>query len=246
MNSSGDDAYEKETVRAACLRRHDSLHADGVRKRQAQPGAKPIKIGLLYSLSGVTSVSEKQLYDGTKLAIDQINQNGGINGRKIETVFADYASDPAKAADKARKLILDDKVTAIIGTCSSSARKAVKPVVEQYKSLLHLPAVLRRAGGVEKHRLCRLHPEPAGGNFCELAAEKHGEEILPHRLRLCLPAGGKQAREGISCKGRRHGRRGGICSLRQHRFFFRPQQDQDFEAGCYLQRTDRRQQRRVL
>lgn len=101
--------------------------------------ARPIKVGVLYSLSGVTSVSEKQLYNGTKLAIEQINQNGGINGRKIETVFADYASDPAKAADKARKLILDDKVAAIIGTCSSSARKAVKPVVEQYQSLLIYP-----------------------------------------------------------------------------------------------------------
>lgn len=106
---------------------------------QGKSETKPIKIGLLYSLSGVTSVSEKQLYNGTKLAIDQVNQDGGINGRKIETVFADYASDPAKAADKARKLILDDKVAAIIGTCSSSARKAVKPVVESYKSLLIYP-----------------------------------------------------------------------------------------------------------
>lgn len=107
--------------------------------RQDTAASKPIKIGVLYSLSGVTSVSEKQLYDGTKLAIEEINRNGGINGRKIETVFADYASDPARAADKARKLILDDKVTAIIGTCSSSARKAVKPVVERYRSLLIYP-----------------------------------------------------------------------------------------------------------
>ncbi len=102
-------------------------------------GKGPIKIGLLYSLSGVTSVSEKQLYNGTKLAIDEINAAGGIKGRKIETVFADYASDPARAADKARKLILDDKVTAIVGTCSSSARKAVKPVVESNHSLLLYP-----------------------------------------------------------------------------------------------------------
>ncbi len=102
-------------------------------------GEQPIKVGLLYSLSGVTSVSEKQLYNGTKLAIDEINRNGGVHGRKIETVFADYASDPAKAADKARKLILDDKVIAMIGTCSSSARKAVKPVVERYHSLLVYP-----------------------------------------------------------------------------------------------------------
>jgi ABC-type branched-subunit amino acid transport system substrate-binding protein len=100
---------------------------------------RPIKIGVLYSLSGVTSVSEKQLYDGTKMAIQKINENGGVHGRKIQTVFADYASDPAKAADKARKLILDEKVTAIIGTCSSSARKAVKPVVESYHSLLIYP-----------------------------------------------------------------------------------------------------------
>ena len=102
-------------------------------------GAQTIKIGVLYSLSGVTSVSEKQLYDRTTRAIRQTNAAGGINGRQIESVFADYASDPAKAADKARKLILDDKVAAIIGTCSSSARQAVKPVVEQYKSLLVYP-----------------------------------------------------------------------------------------------------------
>jgi ABC-type branched-subunit amino acid transport system substrate-binding protein len=111
----------------------------GCANGKTQTDGKPIKVGLLYSLSGVTSVSEKQLYNGTKLAIDEINRNGGIKGRKIEIVFADYASDPAKAADKARKLILDDKVTAIVGTCSSSARKAVKPVVEQYKSLLVYP-----------------------------------------------------------------------------------------------------------
>ncbi len=111
----------------------------GCGTEQKGSGEKPIKVGLLYSLSGVTSVSEKQLYNGTKLAIDEINQNGGINGRKIETVFADYASDPARAADKARKLILDDKVVAIVGTCSSSARKAVKPVVESNHSLLVYP-----------------------------------------------------------------------------------------------------------
>ena len=105
----------------------------------AAGGKEPVKIGLLYSLSGVTSVSEKQLYNGTKLAIDELNAGGGIGGRKIETVFADYAPDPARAADKARKLILDDKVTAIVGTCSSAARQAVKPVVEQYRSLLIYP-----------------------------------------------------------------------------------------------------------
>ena len=108
-------------------------------KANGSEAENPIKVGLLYSLSGVTSVSEKQLYNGTKLAIDEINANGGIHGRKIQTVFADYASDPARAADKARKLILDDKVAAIIGTCSSSARKAVKPVVESNHSLLVYP-----------------------------------------------------------------------------------------------------------
>ena len=111
----------------------------GCGKKSTSSESESIRIGLLYSLSGVTSVSEKQLYNGTKLAIDEINANGGINGRKIETVFADYASDPARAADKARKLILDEKVVAIIGTCSSSARKAVKPVVEEYNSLLIYP-----------------------------------------------------------------------------------------------------------
>lgn len=91
-----------------------------------------IKIGVLYSTTGNFSLSETPMYNASKLAIDEINANGGIDGKMIEPIYADYGSDPAKASEKAQQLILEDKVLAITGSNNSATRLAVAPVVEEY------------------------------------------------------------------------------------------------------------------
>lgn len=98
--------------------------------------ADTIKIGVLYSVTGSFSLSETPMSNATKMAIDEINAAGGINGKKIEAIYTDYGSDPAMAAEKAQQLILKDKVAAIIGTNASNTRLAVIPTIEKYKSLL--------------------------------------------------------------------------------------------------------------
>ena len=97
---------------------------------------KPIKIGVLYSTTGAYSMSETTMQNAVKMAVDEINANGGINGSKIEADYQDYASDPQIAAEKAQEMILKDGVSAIIGTNSSGSRLAVEPIIEQNNSLL--------------------------------------------------------------------------------------------------------------
>jgi ABC-type branched-subunit amino acid transport system substrate-binding protein len=71
-----------------------------------------------------------------KMAIDEINAAGGINGSLIEPVYSDYGSDPAIIASRAWQLILQDKVTAIVGANSTLTRLALKPVIEENNSVL--------------------------------------------------------------------------------------------------------------
>ncbi len=109
---------------------------------QATDGADTgdvIKVGLLTASSGGTAVLDGFIANACKMAVDEINEDGGVNGKQIELYTEDYASDPSTAAEKAEKLIVDDKVSCIIGVVMSSCRQAVLPVVEKYDNLLIYP-----------------------------------------------------------------------------------------------------------
>lgn len=98
-----------------------------------------IKVGSLNSLSGTMAISEVTVRDSIKLAVDEINGEGGVLGKQIELVGEDGASDPAVFAQKAEKLIKDDCVAAVFGGWTSSSRKAMLPVFESNNSLLYYP-----------------------------------------------------------------------------------------------------------
>lgn len=101
--------------------------------------ADSVKLGLLHSLSGTLALSEVALVEAEKLAIDEINANGGVLGRQIVAVVEDGASDWPTHAEKARKLLQRDKVAAIVGCYTSASRKAILPVLNQNKGLLYYP-----------------------------------------------------------------------------------------------------------
>ena len=107
----------------------------------AQPGrAKPsIKIGVLHSLTGTMASSEAPLVDAVRLAVEEANASGGVNGRMIEMVVEDCRSDAAYCAQQAEKLITREGVHALFGCWTSACRKAVKPVVEKHHHLLFYP-----------------------------------------------------------------------------------------------------------
>ncbi|MDO8810715.1 MAG: ABC transporter substrate-binding protein [Gallionella sp.] len=103
---------------------------------RANPG---IKIGVLHSLSGTMATSETPLVDALRLAVEEANQSGGLNGQQIEMIVADCRSDAAYCAQQAEKLIVQDGVKALFGCWTSACRKAVKTVVEKHHHLLFYP-----------------------------------------------------------------------------------------------------------
>ena len=104
-------------------------------------GAKdPIKVGILHSLTGTMAISEKSLKDVELMAIDEINKAGGVLGRKVVAIVEDPESKFTTVfPDKAKKLLLSDKVAAVFGCWTSVSRKNVLPVFEENNGLLFYP-----------------------------------------------------------------------------------------------------------
>ncbi|PSB17525.1 urea ABC transporter substrate-binding protein [Phormidesmis priestleyi ULC007] len=98
-----------------------------------------IKVGILHSLSGTMAISEKSVVDAEQLAIEEINKAGGVLGKQIEAIVEDGNSDWPTFAEKAKKLIDQDKVATVFGCWTSASRKAVLPVFEAKKHLLWYP-----------------------------------------------------------------------------------------------------------
>jgi urea transport system substrate-binding protein len=99
----------------------------------------PIKIGIIHSLSGTMAISETPVVDSTLLAIDEINEKGGILGRKVIPIIRDGRSDWNTYASEAQQLIIEEKVDVIFGGWTSASRKTMKPIFEKYDHLLFYP-----------------------------------------------------------------------------------------------------------
>src|SRR3978361_1838806 len=98
-----------------------------------------VTCGILHSATGTMAISETGSIEAEKLAIEQINATGGILGRKIKFIQEDGASDWPTFAEKAKKLLVNDKCAAVMGCWTSASRKAVLPVFEQYIGMLYYP-----------------------------------------------------------------------------------------------------------
>ncbi|WP_409562989.1 urea ABC transporter substrate-binding protein [Hyphomicrobium sp. B1] len=100
---------------------------------------KEVTVGILHSVTGTMAISETGSVEAEKLAIQQINDAGGVLGRQIKIIQEDGASDWPTFAEKAKKLLVNDHVAAIFGCWTSASRKAVLPVLEQYNGMLYYP-----------------------------------------------------------------------------------------------------------
>ncbi|MGB4344914.1 MAG: urea ABC transporter substrate-binding protein [Burkholderiaceae bacterium] len=98
-----------------------------------------VTVGQLHSATGTMAISETGSIQAERLAIEQINAMGGILGRKIKIIQEDGASDWPTFAEKAKKLLVSDRVATIFGCWTSASRKAVLPVVEKENGLLYYP-----------------------------------------------------------------------------------------------------------
>jgi urea transport system substrate-binding protein len=103
-------------------------------------GSEPIVLGLLHSQTGTLAISETSLRDAELLAIEEINAAGGVLGRQLEAKSPDPRSRPLDLFPKrARELCERDGAAAVFGCWTSSSRKAVIPVLEEFGRLLFYP-----------------------------------------------------------------------------------------------------------
>lgn len=98
-----------------------------------------VTVGQLHSATGTMAISETGSIQAERLAIEQINAMGGVLGRQIKIIQEDGASDWPTFAEKARKLLVSDKVATVFGCWTSASRKAVLPVFEKENGLLYYP-----------------------------------------------------------------------------------------------------------
>lgn len=106
----------------------------GAESSSASGEEDTLRVGLLFSLTGPAApfgISER---NGARVVLDDINANGGINGKQIEIFEADDKTDPTEAAQQARKLITQDKVDVIIGTTAGGNTLAYAPIAASLKT----------------------------------------------------------------------------------------------------------------
>jgi branched-chain amino acid transport system substrate-binding protein len=94
---------------------------------------EPIKIGFIGSLSGPSSKSGEAITRGLTIAIDEINTDGGLLGRKVELLRRDDEANPGKGLIAARELVQREKVAVLFGGLQTPVSLAIVPFVNQVK-----------------------------------------------------------------------------------------------------------------
>jgi len=112
----------------ACSNKSDSTAGQG--------GAKAgIVVGSILDETGPLNIYGKPAADATKLAIKDINDKGGVLGRKLKLVAYDTQSDNAKYSQFANQLALKDRAEVVMGGITSASREAVRPVLDRARKL---------------------------------------------------------------------------------------------------------------
>ncbi len=101
-------------------------------------GAEPIKIGIVWPITGPIAAAGSYLVAGVKVARDRINSEGGILGRPIELFIEDGANDPAQSVSAAEKLVTKDKIDLFMGAWGSSPTLAVSASVTKKYGVPHV------------------------------------------------------------------------------------------------------------
>lgn len=111
----------------------------------AAPGASraanhaPVRMGTFFSLTGPASLFGPTQTACTELAVDQINAAGGILGRRVELVPGDGGLPPAEAAKSATRMLLQDKIDALVGSHNSAVRQAIVASVKGRVPYIYSP-----------------------------------------------------------------------------------------------------------
>jgi branched-chain amino acid transport system substrate-binding protein len=122
---------------AAWLATGPAIATQGVTKNE-------IVLGSIQDMSGPLASYSKPLVNGMRMHIDEINEAGGINGRKLKLIVEDSGYDPKKGVLGAQKLVQRDQVFAVAGTIGTAVNLAAMPVQFEKNVLNFLPLTAAR------------------------------------------------------------------------------------------------------
>jgi branched-chain amino acid transport system substrate-binding protein len=110
-------------------------------------------VGTIQDLSGPVAAFGKAVRQGMQLRVDEINEQGGINGRKIKLIAEDNGYDPKKAVLAAQKLVNQDKVFAVLGHIGTSMNNAAMPIQFEKNIVNFFPVTAAREMYEPAHKL---------------------------------------------------------------------------------------------
>src|SRR5437868_3889346 len=124
---------------------------------QAQPtqgvSKTEITIGSIQDLSGPIAGFGKQVRLGMMLRVDEVNEQGGVNGRKLKLLVEDSAYDPKKAVLAAQKLVNQDKIFAMVAHIGTAQNMTAMPVQFEKNVINFFPVAAAREMYEPFHRL---------------------------------------------------------------------------------------------
>ncbi|MBT6140241.1 MAG: ABC transporter substrate-binding protein, partial [Rhodospirillaceae bacterium] len=138
----------------------------------AQAAEKKIKIGVIYDYSGPLAGGGSDLQAlGAKIMIDYINEKGGVEGYKIDAIYADAQSKPEVAINEAVRLIEQEKVDMLLGFYSSAQCVPVAAKVDSLKKFMWITTCISPAVLKGRNLKYVFRPQVHGGMFGELSVD---------------------------------------------------------------------------
>jgi branched-chain amino acid transport system substrate-binding protein len=129
--------------------------------------SEPIRVGYLPALTGPSSSTGVGINRGVQLAIEEINNSGGLKGRKIELISRDTQSDPTKAVNAVAELTQRQKVSMIFGPVNSGEALAATPLIARDKVPMLHPCWVDELIDVKKYpmafRIAPTNTQVGGG-----------------------------------------------------------------------------------
>lgn len=101
-----------------------------------------IKIAALLSLTGPASAWGENAQKGIELAVEAVNKDGGIDGRRVDVIYEDTVGDPKIAVSAFKKVTTIDKVDAIIGPLNQTEIQSILPLIEQENTPIISPGFI--------------------------------------------------------------------------------------------------------
>ena len=130
---------------------------------QAEENGKTLKVGVVYDLTGPFAGGGSELhYLGAKIMIDWFNQHGGLDGYKVEPIYADAQSKPDVAINEAVRLIEQEKVDMLLGFYSSAECVPAAARVEQFKKFMWITTCIASPVLEGRNLQYVFRPQPYG------------------------------------------------------------------------------------